>query len=129
MPGASLSPPGQVCSRWPGEAARKCAEAGWVAEDGPKRNGDLLDAAPDAVVHVVSHPLPEAVLAGQVGIGLHLGAPALHHVVLHRPEAHAVALDQLAPVVADLRARVDEANRDALREVVERAQVDLLDGR
>src|SRR4030095_9270282 len=87
-----------------------------------------LDAAPNAVVHVVPHPLPEAILGRQVGIRLHLGAPALHHVVLDRPEAHAIALHQLAPVVADLRARVDQANGDVLREVIERTQVDPLIG-
>src|SRR5262245_28181529 len=64
-----------------------------------------LDAAPHAVVDVVPHPLPEAILSRQVGIRLHLGAPALHDVVFDRPEAHPIALHQLAPVVADLRAR------------------------
>src|SRR5262249_47980435 len=87
-----------------------------------------LDAAPHAVVHVVPHPLPEAILGRQVGVRLHLGAPALHDVVLDGPEAHAIALHQLAPVVADLRARVDQTDGDVLREVVERTQVDPLIG-
>src|SRR5262245_39723824 len=126
MPGAYASPPGQVCSRWPDEAARRARRPGGCRGPGPKRDGDGLDAAPDAIIHVVPHPLPEAVLAGEVRVGLHLGPPALHDVVLHGPEAHAVALDQLAPVVTDLRARVDQAHGDVLREVVEWAQIDLL---
>src|SRR5438105_10170105 len=86
------------------------------------------DAAPHAVIHVVPHPLPEAVLVGEVRIRLHLGAPALHDVVLHGPEAHAVSLHQLSPVVADLGARVDQAHGDVLREVIEGTQIDLLVG-
>src|SRR5437762_13359432 len=84
--------------------------------------------APHAVIHVVPYPLPEAVLVGEVGIRVHLGAPALHNVVLHGPEAYAVSLHQLSPVVADLRAGVDQADGDVLREVIERAEIDLLVG-
>src|SRR5215510_3762159 len=87
-----------------------------------------LDAAPHAVVHVVPHPPPEAILGRQVGVRLHLGAPAPHDVVLDGPEAHAIALHQLAPVVADFRARVDQTDGDVLREVVEWTQVDSLVG-
>src|SRR5687767_14591014 len=84
------------------------------------------DAAPHAVVDVVLHPLPETVLLGERRIGLHLRPPALHDVVLHGPQAHAVSLHQLPPVVADLRARIDQADGDVLRKIVERAQIDPL---
>src|SRR5438105_15133833 len=102
-----------------------------------KRPLDVLDVpdrrlsygsgtAPHAVIHVVLYPLPEAVLVGEVGIRAHLGAPALHNVVLHGPEPYAVSLHQLSPVVANLRAGVDQADGDVLRAVIERAEIDLL---
>src|SRR5437867_11406849 len=41
-----------------------------------RRRGIRLDAAPHAVIHIVPHPLPEAILVGEVGVRPHLGAPA-----------------------------------------------------
>src|SRR5438093_10942845 len=119
-PTPSILPPAR---RGGAPGYRGCAE---MARSRRRLGG--LDAAPDAVIHVVSDPLPEAVLGGEVGVRLHLRAPALHDVVLHGPEPYAVALDQLAPVVADLRARVDQADGDALRKIIEGAEIDLLIG-
>src|SRR5512132_4019246 len=83
-----------------------------------------LDAAPHAVVHVVPHPLPEAILGGEAGIRLHLRAPALHDVVLDGPEAHAIALHHLARVVVALAHRVDQADCNNLRELIEGTELD-----
>src|SRR5260370_5082932 len=105
------------------QSATRC-QASWVA----LRFGYGSGTAPHTVIHVVPYPLPEAVLVGEGGIRVYLGAPALYHVVLHGPEAPPVSPHQLLPAVADPRARVDQAGGDGLREVIEGTVIDLLVG-
>jgi hypothetical protein len=81
----------------------------------------------NAVIDVVPHPLPQAVLADGASIRAQLRAPAAHHFALDHQEADALTQNEGSPVVANPGARIDEPKGDVPGQELELTEVDRLE--
>src|SRR6266566_8559336 len=133
-PGATSAAPDSVCG-WacadrPAEAALQ-GVAGARAPRGPGcgrvgPSSQLEDfAAADAKVDDLLRPAPERVLPLHRDTRHLVTVPSIHDLGVLRPDLHAIAWDELFPVLRDRWVGVEEPDRHVPRQVLDRTQINL----